>query len=581
MYTMITMPYSGPLIVQSDLSVLLDVHDERFEEAREALGTFASLEKSPEHLHTYRMTALSLWNASAAGISPEAVIEILSKFSRYEVPKDIPFIVRDTMERFGALVLKEEERPLASTSDTARQTAGKPGPASLPAPPGLFLLCRDKELERRIHSDKNLAKWLTPADKGFSLRLVDRGTVKIELLKRGWPVKDEAPLREGDPLPISLKFERQGRQWELRPYQIEAVSSFIGGNRPGYGYGVIVLPCGSGKTIVGMAAMAATRRTTLIITTNIAAVHQWRDELLDKTDLDPSMIGEYSGAVKNIKPVTIATYQILTWRPDKVSDFPHFELLRRENWGLIICDEVHLLPAPVFRVVAELQAVRRLGLTATLVREDGREEDVFSLIGPKRYDVPWKELEKKGFIAEAWCREIRIPMDDETRLAYAIAEQRAKVRIAAENGMKEDVVRYLVGHHSGEGTLVIGQYIDQLKRYAALLAAPLITGATPEIEREALYGAFRAGDIKLLVVSKVANFAIDLPDASVAIQVSGSFGSRQEEAQRLGRILRPKENNSFFYSLVSRYSVEEEFADNRRKFLIEQGYRYAIETWED
>ena len=565
----------GPMIVQSDLSILLDVHAPRFEEARDALAGFALLEKSPEHLHTYRMTPLSLWNAAAAGIAPAEVTASLEEFSRYEVPKDIPFIVSDTMSRFGALVMRDAPQAAESTCASGLAEA-----AAAPVP-RLLLVCSDTMLERRLKGDKVLAKWLSPCEGGFSLRLVDRGTVKIELLKRGWPVRDEASLREGDPFPLTLDYSGKGRPWSLRPYQAEAVASFVGGGRPGTGYGVVVLPCGSGKTIVGMAAMAAVGRTTLVITTNVAAVHQWRDELLSKTDVDPAMVGEYTGAAKQLKPITIATYQILTWRPDKNADFPHFEVLRRQPWGLIVCDEVHLLPAPVFRVVAELQAVRRLGLTATLVREDGKEEDVFCLIGPKRYDVPWKELERKGFIAEAWCKEIRIPMSEETRLAYAIAAQRAKIRIAAENSIKEEVVKALVEHHAGEGILVIGQYIEQLKRYAAALGAPLITGATPEAERESLYGAFRAGQVRLLVVSKVANFAIDLPDASVAIQISGSFGSRQEEAQRLGRVLRPKERNSFFYSLVSRYSVEEEFADNRRRFLIEQGYRYAIETWDE
>ena len=552
------------LIVQSDLSVLLDVHSPDFEEAREALSSFAILERSPEHLHSYRITPLSLWNAASAGLGADEVTFLLDAHSRYDMPRDLPYIVKDTMSRFGAL-------SLADAPDRDRSGI-----------PLLVLSCADSDLEKQIRTDKTLAKWLSPAPGGgFSLRLVDRGTVKVELLKRGWPVRDEASLNEGEAFPLSLRFDGSSLPWTLRPYQAEAVTAFLGGRRPGSGYGVIVLPCGSGKTIVGMAAMAAVGRKTLVITTNIAAVHQWRDELLDKTDIDPLSIGEYTGAVKSVKPVTIATYQILTWRPDKVSDFPHFELLRKEPWGLIVCDEVHLLPAPVFRVVAELQAVRRLGLTATLVREDGREEDVFCLIGPKRYDVPWKELERKGFIAEAWCKEIRVPMDEATRLAYAMAGPRAKIRAAAENGRKEEVAQALVEHHAGEGILVIGQYIDQLKRVAALLGAPLITGATPEAERESLYGAFRSGEIKLLVVSKVANFAIDLPDASVAIQISGSFGSRQEEAQRLGRILRPKDACSFFYSLVSRYSVEEDFADNRRRFLIEQGYRYAIESWED
>ncbi|MCX7025960.1 MAG: DEAD/DEAH box helicase, partial [Spirochaetes bacterium] len=486
------------LIVQSDLSVLLDVHSPDFEEAREALASFAILERSPEHLHSYRITPLSLWNAASAGLESKEVLSLIDAHSRYDIPRDIPFIVADTMSRFGAL-------SLADAPDKDRSGI-----------PRLLLSCTDPDLERQIRTDKGLAKWLSPAPKGFWLRLVDRGTVKVELLKRGWPLRDEASLSEGEAFPLALRFDGGSGAWTLRPYQAEAVTAFIGGNRPGSGYGVIVLPCGSGKTIVGMAAMAAVGRKTLVITTNIAAVHQWRDELLDKTDIDRSAIGEYTGAVKSLKPVTIATYQILTWRPDKVSDFPHFRLLRKEPWGLIICDEVHLLPAPVFRVVAELQAVRRLGLTATLVREDGREDEVFSLIGPKRYDVPWKELERKGFIAEAWCKEIRVSMDEATRLTYAIAGPRTKIRTAAENIRKEEVTKALVEHHSGEGILVIGQYINQLKRYAALLGAPLITGATPEAEREALYGAFRRGEIKLLVVSKVANFAIDLPDASVA-----------------------------------------------------------------
>lgn len=557
----------GPLIIQSDLSILLDLHAPLAEEARKVIGRFAALEKSPEHLHTYRITPLSLWNAAASGVGAEDVIARLTEFSRYEMPRDIPFIVKDTMDRFGALVLREDGSPEGEAA-TATQNS-------------LFLECRQPELEKRIGADKGFDKWLSPRAGGFSLRLVDRGTVKVELLKRGWPVKDEAALRDGDPLDIALNFGTPVPRWQIRPYQAEALASFIGDGKPGYGYGVIVLPCGSGKTIVGMAAMAACRRSTLIITTNIAAARQWKSELLDKTDIDDSQIGEYSGFIKQIRPVTIATYQILTWRPDKQSDFPHFELLRTANWGLIICDEVHLLPAPVFRIVAELQAVRRLGLTATLVREDGREEEVFSLIGPKRYDVPWKDLEKKGFIAEALCKEIRIPLDESTRLSYAIAGQRAKSRIASENVQKEAVAQTIVEHHQGEGILVIGQYIEQLKRYAKLFGAPLITGGTPEAEREALYATFRSGKEKLLVVSKVANFAIDLPDASVAVQISGTFGSRQEEAQRLGRILRPKDRNSFFYSLVSRYTVEEEYADKRRKFLVEQGYRYTIETWDE
>jgi DNA excision repair protein ERCC-3 len=554
-----------PLIVQSDLSLLLDVHDPAFEEARAAIGAFASLEKSPEHLHTYQINALSLWNAASAGLGPDEVIAILERFRRYDMPADVPFIVKDTMSRFGRLVLRAIE-PEA------------PAEAGIPS---LLLVCSDQAVERELAANKRLEKWLTPCPGGFRVLLTERGTVKRELLRLGWPVKDEAPLAPGDPLALHLlPARRSGGPFSLRPYQTDSVSSFMGGGLPGSGYGVIVLPCGAGKTIVGMAVMAAIGRKTLVITTNVAAVHQWMDELLDKTDLSPEDLGEYTGVEKTVRPVTVATYQILTWRPDKESDFPHFELFRREKWGLIVYDEVHLLPAPVFRVVAEIQAVRRLGLTATLVREDGREEDVFSLIGPKRYDVPWKDLEKKGFIAEAYCREIRIPLPTQEEVRYTVSEPREKHRLAAENSAKYEAVRQLVANHPDDPVMVIGQFLTQLGRLSKELDAPLITGKTPNPERERIYEDFREGKVRVIVVSKVANFAIDLPDASVAIQVSGSFGSRQEEAQRLGRILRPKARNSYFYSLVSRYTVEEDFAANRRKFLTEQGYRYAIEAWE-
>jgi DNA excision repair protein ERCC-3 len=565
-----------PLIVQSDLSLLLDVHDPGFEGGRAAIGAFAALEKSPEHLHTYRMSALSLWNAASAGLSPSDVEDILERYSRYEVPRDVSFIVRDTMARFGRLVLRD----VVPGPEPGPGAQGAEGP-SPPLPDRLFLSCADLEAERELGSSKKLQKWLMPVPGGFEIRLTERGTVKRELLKLGWPVKDEAPLAPGDPLEIKLRSTRaSGGAFGLRTYQLDALGAFVGGGLPGSGYGVVVMPCGAGKTIVAMAAMAAIGRKTLIVTTNIAAVHQWMDELADKTELSPDDIGEYTGAQKTVKPVTIATYQILTWRPDKDADFPHFDLFRREKWGLIIYDEVHLLPAPVFRVVAEIQAVRRLGLTATLVREDGREEDVFSLIGPKRYDVPWKDLERRGFIAEAYCREIRVPLPEDEHLRYSVAEPRDKHRLASENTAKYEAVRELVENHPDDPILVIGQFLDQLGRLAKELKAPLITGRTPNPERERIYADFKAGRSRVFVVSKVANFAIDLPDASVAIQVSGSFGSRQEEAQRLGRILRPKARNSYFYSLVSRFTVEEEFAANRRKFLTEQGYRYHIEAWE-
>ncbi len=552
----------GPLIVQSDMTILLDAHDPAFEDARAALSPFAVLEKSPEHMHTYRLTPLSLWNAASAGLGADAVEAMLRAYSRYDVPENVLRSAKDYIARFGRVVLHDAP---GATSGTE-----------------LFLECADPHVDAEISNSRRLAKLLTVRPGGFGLRLADRGTVKQELIRLGWPVLDEARLSPGDPYEVKLR-ERtaSGEPFALRPYQADAVAAFMGGGKPGNGYGVVVLPCGSGKTVVGMAAMAAVGRKTLVVTTNIAAAHQWMDELADKTFVPREDIGEYSGERKIVKPVTVATYQILTWRSEKGDEFPHFDLFRKENWGLVIFDEVHLLPAPVFRVVAEIQAVRRLGLTATLVREDGREEDVFSLVGPKRCDVPWKVLERRGFIATAVCREIRIPLSPAEQPRYAAAEQRVRIRLAAENPRKVEAVLELVQNHPDDRILVIGQYLDQLDVLAKALGAPLITGKIPNADRERIYAAFRAGDSRVIVVSKVANFAVDLPDASMAIQVSGTFGSRQEEAQRLGRILRPKERNSYFYSLVSLYTVEEEFSTNRRRFLTEQGYKYAIEAWDE
>ncbi len=550
---------SRPLIAQSDQSLLLDAHDPSFEEARAELSAFATLEKSPEHFHTYRLDALSLWNAASAGLDADAVVATMERWTRYPLPLSLGQAVRETMARFGKIILSE-------------------GPDDRT----LRLSCDDPFVRAEMQGSKRLGKYLEPDGVDFLVALTERGTVKRELIKMGWPALDTAPLSDGDPFTITLKESRSnGSAFGLRAYQEDAVNAFVGRGAPGTGYGVVVMPCGAGKTIVGMAAMAAMGRKTLIITTNVAAVHQWMDELLDKTTIRKEDLGEYTGTAKDVRPVTIATYQVLTWRPDKHSDFPHFDLFRRERWGLIIYDEVHLLPAPVFRVVAEIQAIRRLGLTATLIREDGLQEDVFSLIGPKRYDVPWKELEAKGFIAEAFCREIRVPMSDHERLRYVTSGTRERHRVAAENPFKERVVKELIDNHSEDLVMVIGQFLNQLRSLAKTLNAPLITGATPNPERERIYSDFKAGRVRVIVVSKVANFAIDLPDASVAIQVSGTFGSRQEEAQRLGRVLRPKEKNSYFYSIVTRYSVEEEYADNRRRFLTEQGYRYTIEAWEE
>jgi DNA excision repair protein ERCC-3 len=594
---------SNPLIIQGDRSILLDAHAPRAAEARAALIPFAELEKSPEHLHTYRITPLSLWNAASAGFTPEGIAATLEGFARYPVPQAVGKWIIETMGRFGKIRLVAAPSS-ASASEPASApvvSAGIAAQESPPVSPGagdsaapqipdamdeqLLLIVSSPMIFRELAASRAMAKYLTPepgAELTFRLALLDRGTVKQELLTLGWPVKDEAPLRDGDPLEIGLRQTcSSGKPLVIRDYQREAADALVGDRGPGTGFGTIVLPCGAGKTVVGMTVMSLLKTNTLILTTNVAAVHQWIDELLDKTDLSPDDIGEYSGDSKEIKPVTIATYQILTWRASKDGSFPHFSLFRSRGWGLIIYDEVHLLPAPVFRVTAELQAVRRLGLTATLVREDGNEGAVFSLVGPKRYDVPWKDLEGQGWIATARCVEIRVGISPDREIEYAVANQREKYRIASENPAKTPVVNALLARHADDAVLVIGQYIDQLEAIAKQLSVPLITGKTPNAERDRIYGAFRSGELKTIVVSKVANFAIDLPDASVAVQISGTFGSRQEEAQRLGRILRPKDKDSHFYTIVTGQTVEEEFAANRQKFLAEQGYEYSIVRWEE
>lgn len=561
-----------PLIVQGDGSLLLDVHDDSFEESRGEISAYAELEKSPEHIHTYRISSLSLWNAAGAGWESDQVESSLKSWSRYPVPENIITQIRDILSRWGKLRLVKMELPNSTV----------PGDTPTDSDLWLRLEVDDTAVREELKARKAMAKWLIPDVDGFLVRLVDRGTVKAELIHIGFPIVDLAPLKDGDPLEFSLReISLDGKPFLIRDYQANAVRSFIGNGEPGTGFGTVVMPCGSGKTVVGISVMAQMATHTLILTTNVAAVHQWRNELMDKTSLEPEQIAEYTGDRKEVAPVTVATYQILTWRKNKISPFPHFDLFRKHSWGLIIYDEVHLLPAPVFRVTAELQAVRRLGLTATLIREDGAERDVFSLVGPKRFDIPWKELEASGWIAEARCREIRINLPNESRIPYAIAEKRRKIRLAAENPRKIDIALQLVKNRHEDQILVIGQYISQLEEIAGRLKVPIITGKTPNAERDRIYNDFRKGNERVIVVSKVANFAIDLPDASVAIQLSGSFGSRQEEAQRLGRILRPKDRNSWFYSLVSRGTVEEDFAVNRQRFLTEQGYRYTIDIWED
>lgn len=564
------MNFENPLIVQGDRSLLLDVHAPLAEECRNALIPFAELEKSPEHLHTYKLSPLSLWNAASAGFSADDAVAVLEKYSRYDVPQSIVMWIKEIASRFGMLKLvpgPDEEVPAKENSEEKIIEHY------------LYLTADSVPVYKEISANPSLKKYLTPceADKRFLLQLTDRGTIKQLLLQIGWPVKDEVALADGEPLEVSLReTTSSGKPLVIREYQKASANALIGDKGPGTGFGTIVLPCGAGKTIVGMTIMDLLKTSTLIITTNISAVHQWIDELLDKTTLTRDQIAEYSGENKEIKPVTVATYQVLTWRPDKTGPYPHFSIFHQRPWGLIIYDEVHMLPAPVFRVVAELQAIRRVGLTATLVREDGCEGYVFSLVGPKRYDVPWKELERDKWIANAECIEVRVDLPAFKEIEYAVATLREKHRIASENANKNTIVQEIIEKYQEDKILVIGQYITQLEEIAKLLNCPMITGKTPNAERDRIYGDFRNGKIRVLVVSKVANFAIDLPDASLAIQVSGTFGSRQEEAQRLGRILRPKERTARFFTLITRNTTEEEFGSNRQKFLAEQGYSYKI-----
>jgi DNA excision repair protein ERCC-3 len=541
----------GPLIVQSDRTVLLEVAHPDAESARHELAIFAELERAPEHIHTYRVTRLGLWNARAAGHDAEDMLATLDRWSRFPVPPSVSIDIRETVNRYGRLVI--ERLP--------RNEDGSGGE--------LVLRSTDAAVLAEVSKNKRIQPLLIghPSTDTYVVDAWARGAIKQELLKIGWPAEDLAGYTPGTPHPIDL--DEDG--WHLRPYQRKAVDTFTEG-----GSGVVVLPCGAGKTLVGAAAMADTKTTTLILVTNTVSARQWRDELLKRTSLTSEEIGEYSGQTKEIKPVTIATYQILTAK--RKGEYAHLALLDALDWGLVVYDEVHLLPAPVFKLTADLQARRRLGLTATLVREDGREGDVFSLIGPKRFDAPWKEIEAQGFISPAVCYEVRIDLPDGDRLEYAAAADDERYRLAATAPAKIGVVRRLVERHKGEQILVIGQYLDQIDVLAEALDAPKITGSTPVDERERLYQAFREGTVELLVVSKVANFSIDLPEASVAIQVSGSFGSRQEEAQRLGRLLRPKQSNhtASFYTLIARDTVDQDFAQNRQRFLAEQGYAYTI-----
>ncbi|WP_022894319.1 DNA repair helicase XPB [Agromyces subbeticus] len=535
----------GPLIVQSDRTVLLEVAHPLAEDARHDLAVFAELERAPEHVHTYRITRLGLWNARAAGHDAADMLATLEKYAKFPVPQTVAVDMRETVGRYGRLVVDR-------TDDGA-----------------LRLHSDDVAVLTEVASAKRIAPLLAERidDRSFLVAPWARGALKQELVKLGWPAEDLAGYTPGTPHPIDL----DQADWHLRDYQQKAIDNFFEG-----GSGVVVLPCGAGKTLVGAGAMATAKTTTLILVTNTVSARQWRDELLRRTSLTADEIGEYSGQVKEVKPVTIATYQILTAK--RKGEYAHLALLDALDWGLVVYDEVHLLPAPVFKLTAELQARRRLGLTATLVREDGREGDVFSLIGPKRFDAPWKEIEAQGFISPAACYEVRIDLPQSERLTYAASADDERYRLAATAPAKLGVVKELVAKHAGERILVIGQYLDQIDELALALGAPQLTGSTPVDERERLFQEFRDGRTTVLVVSKVANFSVDLPEATVAIQVSGSFGSRQEEAQRLGRLLRPKESglSANFYTLVARDTVDQDFAQNRQRFLAEQGYSYTI-----
>jgi len=554
------MNQSNPVIVQSDRSILLEVDHPLHAEARDALAQFAELEKSPEHIHTYRLSPLSLWNAASGGMSAQEILELLTRYSKYDIPVNVAVDIREYVSRYGRVKLIREGEALLLTSNDAALIA---------------------EIMHHKRTQPYLLRQLNSHT--IQVDASRRGHIKQALIHIGFPAEDLAGYTEGSSLPLKLRSKTlQKVDFEPRKYQYAASAAYYAGGAPSGGSGVVVLPCGAGKTIVGLVTMADIQRATLILTPNTIAVRQWIQEIIDKTDIPAEMVGEYTGERKDICPITVSTYQILTYRRSEGEDFPHFALFTSYDWGLIIYDEVHLLPAPVFRITAEIQARRRLGLTATLVREDGREADVFSLIGPKKYDVPWRELERQGWIATAECHEIRVGMKEDEQLNYALAEEREKYRLAAENPAKLTMTRYLAERHCDDQVLIIGQYIDQLKLLANDLEAPLLTGRTPTVQREKLYDQFRRGELKRLVVSKVANFAIDLPDANVAIQVSGTFGSRQEEAQRLGRILRPKSDGSlaYFYSIVTRDTRDQDFSANRQLFLTEQGYRYVIEDAE-
>lgn len=551
------MDSNTPLIVQSDGTILLDVSAKDFENIRIFLLAFAELIKSPEYIHTYRITSVSLWNAASLKYTSESIISFLKKYSSHEIPKNIIIQINENFKKYGVIkIIKEDNK--------------------------YFLVSEDSSIITEIVNYKNTDKYIKNIVNTNKIEIdgTYRGHIKLALIHIGYPVEDLAGYKNGDPFNFSLisKTRNSHKNFALRDYQEDSVNIFYSEGKPEGGAGVISLPCGSGKTIVGIATMAKMQTHTLIITTGVTACRQWKAEIIDKTDINEEDIGEYNGEVKEIKPITITTYKILTYRKDKESPFIHFDIFFKKNWGLVIYDEVHLLPAPIIRLTSEIQSMRRLGLTATLVREDNLETDVFCLVGPKKFDIPWRNLEQKKFIAEAYCYDIRIPIDDIHRAEYVISSDRSKFRIASENVLKYTVVINLLKQLEGKNILIIGQYLSQLEEMQKRTGFTIITGKTAQAERDIIYSKFKKGEIKTLIVSKVANFAVDLPDANALIQISGTFGSRQEEAQRLGRVLRPKEgeNKSYFFSIITSDTKEEDFAHKRQLFLTEQGYHYEL-----
>jgi DNA excision repair protein ERCC-3 len=552
-------PAYGPVIVQGDMTVLLEVAHPQYSEARDRIAPFTELVKSPEHMHTYAISHLSLWNAASSGHSSNEVLDTLRRFARFALPANVVYTIETFMGRYGLVCLARRDGQLVITA-------------------------KDENLLDELLNHREISPFVETRLDNHEAVLVPhcRGLVKMALTQIGFPAEDLAGYASGAPLQVAIRDVMLSKKpMQLRDYQEEAAQVFHAGGGEKGGSGVVVLPCGAGKTVVGLASMVKCQCNTLILTTNVTAARQWIREILDKTTLNPDQVSEYTGDSKSISPVTVATYQILTYRKRQSEEYPHFDIFSKGNWGLIVYDEVHLLPAPVFRISADMQATRRLGLTATLVREDGRQKDVFSLIGPKKYEVPWKVLEAQGWIAEATCTELRIPLRAEDKMPYAMADQRKKVVMSSTNNLKAEVVEELLIKHKGDRVLIIGQYLEQLDELARRLRLPLLTGSTSNPEREALFSSFRHGKIPTLIVSKVGNFAVDIPDANVLIQVSGTFGSRQEEAQRLGRVLRPKENGALahFYTLITRDTKEQEFGMNRQLFLIEQGYTYQIQDW--